>query len=573
MSIFSFCNGKFLFTQLHNSKPISSEHQPSFAVNSKLRFDALTSLRFFAATMIVVLHSSYSFFGYTLFSKFALGQGVSFFYVLSGFILSCVHPTLTGSDSIPHYLLLRVGRIWPSHVITALAAFLLVPEFSLSIPIVILNLLLLQAWMPDSHYYFSLNAVAWSLSCEIFFYACFIGLIKNWKFDLTAKLCLVATIFIGACILANAFSQNSGHLEFDKQYILYINPIIRLIEFITGMLTAKIWLRFGSKIRLNTLIASSIELMTVILIIAEVVWAGSLQKIFEHFPSASYWLGNSGATPLFAALVLIAALQQGFITKALANPVLIWLGEISYSLYLVHWLLMKFFNIFIPEFIRLNCWAAYLVYWLAAILLSQVNYNLIEDPFRRIVRIFTSPISEKLHFSALVNIFSKNIWRVLKAIVLLAIVIGAVSIYLNIEQRRFNFVSLNIEPTQFGDNLILEKAAIAKAKDGLKLKLTWRSTANQVLRRTINVQALDSNKIWCSEFDKDDIGLRQVSRGQEWSDTLYMPAAKNFSKWQDLGLRVCIHKNPYNSFYLSAYSKKADFWNTRLIIPINENVY
>ena len=61
--------------------------------NQKL--DVFTSLRFFAAVMIVVYHSN-GLFG---FSKDRIPilewcQGVSFFFVLSGFILAYVYPKL-----------------------------------------------------------------------------------------------------------------------------------------------------------------------------------------------------------------------------------------------------------------------------------------------------------------------------------------------------------------------------------------------------------------------------------------------------------------------------------------------
>jgi peptidoglycan/LPS O-acetylase OafA/YrhL len=56
----------------------------------------LTSLRFFAAAMIVVFHSVDAF-GIIQSRKiqFSLVQGVSFFFVLSGFILTFVYPSLS----------------------------------------------------------------------------------------------------------------------------------------------------------------------------------------------------------------------------------------------------------------------------------------------------------------------------------------------------------------------------------------------------------------------------------------------------------------------------------------------
>src|SRR5271156_303732 len=70
------------------------------------RIDALTSLRFIAAAMIVVTHSV------TIFSmdptgniaKLPLSQGVSFFFVLSGFILTYVYKRLDGWKATLRFL-------------------------------------------------------------------------------------------------------------------------------------------------------------------------------------------------------------------------------------------------------------------------------------------------------------------------------------------------------------------------------------------------------------------------------------------------------------------------------------
>ena len=57
-------------------------------INKKL--DALTSLRFIAATMIVFYHmKGFALFGFS--GPSFLAQGVSFFFVLSGFILAYVY--------------------------------------------------------------------------------------------------------------------------------------------------------------------------------------------------------------------------------------------------------------------------------------------------------------------------------------------------------------------------------------------------------------------------------------------------------------------------------------------------
>ena len=66
----------------------------------------LTSFRFFAAMAIVCFHSIGGAHDY-------LRSGVTFFYVLSGFVLAYVHPSLSGSVEFLRFWVSRIARIWP----------------------------------------------------------------------------------------------------------------------------------------------------------------------------------------------------------------------------------------------------------------------------------------------------------------------------------------------------------------------------------------------------------------------------------------------------------------------------
>lgn len=86
------------------------------------RLGALTGLRFIAASLIVIEHSAT--FGLQL-PRFGYDHGVSFFFVLSGFILSYVHPKIEGRREAVMFILYRIARIWPAHVIVLLATILI----------------------------------------------------------------------------------------------------------------------------------------------------------------------------------------------------------------------------------------------------------------------------------------------------------------------------------------------------------------------------------------------------------------------------------------------------------------
>ena len=87
------------------------------------KLDPLTSLRFFAAAMIVIGHSHRLIGSLNLANTFSLAQGVSFFFVLSGFILAYNYPSLPTKSDVLHFFKARIARIWPAHVAAIILLF------------------------------------------------------------------------------------------------------------------------------------------------------------------------------------------------------------------------------------------------------------------------------------------------------------------------------------------------------------------------------------------------------------------------------------------------------------------
>jgi peptidoglycan/LPS O-acetylase OafA/YrhL len=78
------------------------------------RLAALTSLRFLAAAAIVY-HHVMGAWAFPRVPQFHFAQGVSFFFVLSGFILTYRYPVLRDWREIRRFWLARFARIWPAH--------------------------------------------------------------------------------------------------------------------------------------------------------------------------------------------------------------------------------------------------------------------------------------------------------------------------------------------------------------------------------------------------------------------------------------------------------------------------
>lgn len=150
--------------------------------------DTLTSLRFLAVFFIFLSHLSY-FTEYeklkTIFDNYFYEGyfGVTFFFVLSGFVLCYNYYNKFNSisvNTIISFTKKRLAHIYPVHIITLLISLPLLYKDIIMNPLnnmvkVVINVLLLQSFIPKQSIYFSFNAVSWNLSSLLLFYALFPG--------------------------------------------------------------------------------------------------------------------------------------------------------------------------------------------------------------------------------------------------------------------------------------------------------------------------------------------------------------------------------------------------------------
>lgn len=265
----------------------------------------------------------------------SLDQGVSFFFVLSGFILTYVYPELPDRAAVRRFYVARIARLWPLHLATALLVIGL--GRSRSLDTLILNPLLLHGWVPVRRIYFSYNAVSWSLSTEAFFCLVFpllvLSLSRSWWWKLAGAAALVAALIATCNGLAAPLFSGDG---VSAHGLLYIHPLSRTFDFTAGMCCCLLWRRLRGSIAANgfwtfTLAECLAVALAVLLLIQPFPFAQGMLG-----PAGTLWIVRTSAIPGFCAIVVVFAFGRGLLSRLMGSRPFEFLGEISFAVYLVH---------------------------------------------------------------------------------------------------------------------------------------------------------------------------------------------------------------------------------------------
>lgn len=287
------------------------------------RLPSLTGLRFIAALAVFGFHLNALglFRGGPVEDAMGLlfgpgAIGVSFFFVLSGFVLTW---SARAGQSATSVWRRRAAKIYPNHVVAwfvALFGLAVLGSHELSGVSVALGALLLQAWVPVQSVFFAVNTPAWSLSCEAAFYFAFPLLIR-WLSRFTRLWWLAAALAAGVLLVPVVAMLFPPSVEY---WFVYVFPITRMLEFALGMVMARIVMT-GQWIGLRLLPATALFL---------VAYFGS-----AYLPGT---FGYVAATVVPLAL-LIPAVAVSDVERTWSpwrSRPMVWLGEVSFAFYLVH---------------------------------------------------------------------------------------------------------------------------------------------------------------------------------------------------------------------------------------------
>ena len=368
-------------------------------MSDRTKIAPLTSSRFIAAFLIVLAHSSGPApFGFQsgLMSEFILGSaGVSFFFVLSGFILTYTYGRLETTAELRNFWAARFARIWPTHALTFFLCLALFPVDQWAIganPLApgLVNLALAHAAIPIPQYYFAYNAPSWSISTEAYFYllyplAAFALARRSWLLLAIGALAVVAMMAISIAFNLPPYSGNVLG-DVTSHGMISIHPAARFLEFAVGMVAAHIWMQKRGRINLNVAAATALEIAALILVVASVIafqFAATALEAQQVPDAITLWIHFSTSAIPFAALIFVLALNGGYISKILSLRPMVILGEISFALYMLHQVALRFL---VAEGVLAApglAWPMFALFSVVMIGMSYAVWVVVERPARR----------------------------------------------------------------------------------------------------------------------------------------------------------------------------------------------
>lgn len=303
---------------------------------------------------------------------------VDVFFVLSGFVIHLTYRGYVSSLGIRsslRFVVSRVLRVYPLHVFTLLLCLLnvwLILNFSsqkhigvrYSFEYFIASLFLVQNW--GGFGYIGWNIPSWSISSEFLSYLLYpvVGWFVLRYFRTQLSLCIF--ILLSLVSLSIVFDASGARSIGDQ--ISRLGSIRCLFEFLVGVLLSELRLkRVGC--------ANSVERF----VIGASLLCGTFLIFFKNVTTPIIVAGWSSFI-----IYYLTGESASLLAKILSNRYLRYLGKISFSTYMIHFLIKDWLKFLTTDISS----ALFLVYVASVFLVSVVLFKFVEDPAQRLSRNF-----------------------------------------------------------------------------------------------------------------------------------------------------------------------------------------
>ena len=372
---------------------------------SKQKIPILDGFRFLSSSLVVLAHYEIIFGQFLIYGAFAT-TAVSWFFVVSGFILSYTYPSLDSPADYRRFYLHRVIRIYPVYALAVLVSAIFVIwgysvggesffaevrrpfEISYDLPEQKENGFWFMASLRHLSFTQSISSIEtlklvfngplWSLVLEVYFYILFPLLLLLLK-PINSLPRVIAAFLVGYALqfilIQNYLPQADQYNVMNLNVPVYTNPFIRGIEFVFGILLYKAFALSpapdpGAKTKVGPLLLTLLAYLLVVIV----------GENYVPYQYSAFFI-----TVPFITVMVYALLRMHWYPEEKAIRFFTLLGGLSYVLYCFHWPLMEmiqYFNL-LPNSLPYPIHALLLLTLL--LLVSYGIYRFIETPIRRVL--------------------------------------------------------------------------------------------------------------------------------------------------------------------------------------------
>lgn len=365
--------GKTNSSGVSSDQPLNGIDATSTSANlsRERQIDALTSTRAIAAILVFIHH----FGPANIFPPaFHVGNiAVCYFFVLSGFVLylSYQHKQISYGD----YIRKRIGRIVPVYLLALVSAVVVAAAFSgyqlttaRSIKEIVLSAFFLQAFVPT--YPLILNLPGWTISVEMFFYVLFPLLLFVQNKSVKVFAVISGLLFIASQWIHLKYFPDRKTLGDDIVDTVFFSPWIHLSQFLLGMIAGYIFKHKKD-------IVPRLRFLPLVIFIAAIAMIGYRACNPENL---SYQVGL--LDPLFMFLILSIAVNN---PRVLNVRPLVYLGEISYGIYILQWPTYQFLQAMNDRYFQVPMPWFFFCSLSALIAFAALSYHCMEVPLKRMI--------------------------------------------------------------------------------------------------------------------------------------------------------------------------------------------
>jgi peptidoglycan/LPS O-acetylase OafA/YrhL len=318
--------------------------------------------------------------------------GVDVFFVISGFLITNIIKTeveMTGSFDYSRFYVKRFRRLFPAFFVVAFASFSVgfavfgprhFTEFCASIAAAIASVSNIFFWA-QVRYFDTASTLkpmlhTWSLSVEEQFYLVWpvtVAFMVKAKLRPFLFLGLLGAVSLGLNVIFQGdwtrdflVSVSRGFINADGlSTIFYLMPF-RIFEFAIGAALA--WMPIRG--RTEGFASEGLTAVGMLMVVYSII----------SFTPTTVFPSFNALIPCVGTALLIVAGNARYLGYALRNPMSLFLGKISYSVYLVHWPLIVF-----TTYIMMEELTASSRLWIVAatLVLACLLYYAVETPFRK----------------------------------------------------------------------------------------------------------------------------------------------------------------------------------------------